>query len=114
VARDGDMLSDIMQGLRYARNRTHHQWADAFARVHGRTFPTVYPMRFRSWVRRDVDQLPTPSNPRKEAQGREGYATALAGQPAQHTLATIGNFARLAPWLDPPIPVRTPPVVVSE
>jgi len=111
----GDTLWDIMQGLRYARNRTHHQWADALGTADGRNYPMVYPMRFRSWVWRDVEQLPTPSNARKEAHSREAYAKALAGRPAHHTLATIGEtFAFLGPLLDPPIPVRTPPVVVTE
>jgi hypothetical protein len=72
-------------------------------------------MRFRSWVWRDVEQLPTPSNARKEAPGREAYAMALAGRTAEHTLAAIGEtFALLEPLLDPPIPVRTPPVVITE
>lgn len=111
----GDELWDNLQGLRYARNRTHHQWADALVTTDGRTYPRVYPLRFRSWVWRDVEQLPAPSNPRKEAPGRAAYAKALAGSPAHHTLAAIGEtFASLGSLLDPPIPVRTPPVVITE
>jgi hypothetical protein len=110
----GDTLWDIMQGLRYARNRIHHQWADALVTTDGRTYPRVYPMRFRSWVWRDVEQLPTPSNASKEAPGHKAYTKALAGRPAHHTLAAIGEtFTFLGSLLDPPIPVRTPPVVVT-
>lgn len=108
----GDTLWNVMQGLHYARNRTHHQWADAIVMTDGRSYRRVYPMRYGSWVWRDVEQLPTPSNPGKEAPGREAYARALAGHPAQHTLAVIGQtFAFLGPLIDPEIPARTPPVV---
>ena len=108
----GDTLWDIMQGLRYARNRTHHQWADAIVMTNGLSGPLVSPIRSRSWVWRDVEQLPTPSNPGKEAPGCEAYARALAGYPVQHTLAVIGEtFAFLGPLIDPEIPARIPPVV---
>ncbi len=111
----GDELSNIMQGLRYARNRVHHQWADALVTTDGLTFPIVFPARFRSWVWRRVEDLPTPPDEAREASGREAYSKALAERPADATLTAIaGTFAFLGDLLDPPIPMRTPPVVVSE
>ncbi len=111
----GDELSNIMQGLRYARNRVHHQWADALVTTDGLMFPVVFPVRFRSWVWRSAEDLPTPSNEAKEAAGRKAYSTALAGRPAHETLTTIAEtFAFLGSLLDPPIPVRAAPVVVTE
>jgi hypothetical protein len=103
----GDVLADVMQGLRYARNRTHHQWADAFVETPGFSSPIGSPVRSSSWAWRPIEHLPTPSNPAKEAPGREAYARALAWRPVQHTLAVIGEtFAFLGPLIDPPIPVR--------
>ncbi len=111
----GDELSDIMQGLRYARNRVHHQWADALVTTDGLTFPIVFPATFRSWAWRCVEDLPTPRDEVREASGREAYSKALAGRPAHATLVTIARtFAFLGNLLDPPIAVRIPPVVMSE
>ncbi len=108
----GDELWNIMRGLRYARNRVHHQWADAVDTRDGLTFPIVFPARFRSWVWRSADDLPAPPEGASDPEGREAYSKALAGRPVNETLTSIaGTFAFLGPLLDPPISERTPPVV---
>jgi hypothetical protein len=116
----GDELAAIMSGLRYTRNRVHHQWADALdttRRTGGLTFPITFPATFGSvsaWVWRPADDLPTPSNQTKEAVGRHAYETALAGRKPDEALGALSvTFPRVAQFLDPPTAHRTPPVVES-
>jgi len=112
-------LAYIMGGLRYARNRVHHQWAAALdmekAGRSGLTFPVSFPVTFRAvsaWIWRAVEDLPTPSNEGREAKGKAAYTKALDGRPPQEALAAIGQaFAFIGSLLDPSIAVRTPPVV---
>jgi hypothetical protein len=114
-----DELADIMRGLRYARNRVHHQWAAALDMGKGQTsglaFPVSFPVTFgavRAWVWRRIDDLPTPPNEGREAPGRAAYINALDGRPPQAALAIINEaFTFIGSLLDPPIPVRTPPIV---
>jgi hypothetical protein len=63
----GDQLSDIMSGLRYVRNRVHHQWADALVTDEGLTLPVVLPATFSAYVWRPACDLPTPPNEGREA-----------------------------------------------
>jgi len=108
-------LPNVMSGLRYARNRVHHQWADALILEEGRRYPHTSPRMFFSWVWRQADELPTPPDEGREAPGREAYTSALAGRKAQAALAEISRaFTFIGPLLDPPIPVRQPPTVHVE
>jgi hypothetical protein len=117
---DGEELSNIMSGLRYVRNRVHHQWADALVtdRVSGGlTFPLTFHATFgavSAWVWRSADHLPTPSNVTKEAPGRDAYTTALAGRKPDQALEVMHmTFPFVGELLDPPIAVRKPPIVKS-
>jgi len=117
----GTELENIMGGLRYARNRVHHQWADALtsrAAQSGVSFPLSFPLSFGTvarWVWRDADQLPTPPNVPKEAPGREAYGTVLAGRKVSGALQTMSEvFAFVGSLLDPPIATRTAPLVESD
>jgi hypothetical protein len=116
----GAELSNIMQGLRYVRNRVHHQWADALVTdkaTSGLTFPMTFPATFgpvSSWAWRSADDLPTPSNEAKEAPGREAYTTALAGRKPDDALEALRmTFPLVAEFLDPPMARRTAPIVTS-
>jgi hypothetical protein len=96
----GEHLASVMDGLRYVRNRVHHQCADALNTRHG------------TCVWRPIGELPTPSKGREDPRGRAAYAALLAGHPAEEALATMSEaFEFLGPLLDPPLPVRTPRVV---
>jgi hypothetical protein len=110
----GDELSNIMSGLRYARNRVHHQWADALVMEGGLTFPVTFPVTFSAFVWRPACDLPTPPDEGREAPGRTAYATALAGHRADSALEEMGRaFTFIGQLLDPPIATRTAPVVES-
>ena len=116
----GEELAIIMSGLRYARNRVHHQWADALITdriAGGLTFPITFPVTFgavSAWVWRPADDLPKPSNEDKEAPGREAYTTALAGRKPDYALEAMHiTFPFVGQLLDPPIARRRAPIVES-
>jgi hypothetical protein len=110
----GEPLASVMDGLRYARNRVHHQWADALVVRDGATLPVTLPTALITWLWRPVDELPTPSKGREDRRGKEAYATALAGRRADDALAEMSHpFAFIGTLLDPPIAARNPPVVES-
>jgi hypothetical protein len=110
----GDELSNIMSGLRYVRNRVHHQWADALVTDGGLTLPVTLPARFSAYVWRPACDLPKPPNEGREAPGRTAYARALAGHRADEALEEMGRaFTFIGQLLDPPIAPRTAPIVES-
>jgi hypothetical protein len=109
-----ESLAPVMDGLRYARNRVHHQWADAVIAHGGAKLPFTAPRVLMTWVWRSVDELPTG---RADERGRAAYSEVLAGNSVEDALATMSEtFIFLGSLLDPSIPARTPPVVavVSE
>ena len=108
-----DELENLMSGLRYARNRVHHQWADALvsrAVRGGLTFPVSFPASFGTvvrWVWRDLNELPTAPDVPRDAPGREAYGTALAGHKVSEAMDAMSQaFAFIGSLLDPPTPAR--------
>jgi hypothetical protein len=62
--------AELMAGIRFARNRIHHQWSDVM-------FPSVTPSGdFRAWMWRPVEDLPAG---RADAHGEEIYRAHLQG-----------------------------------
>jgi hypothetical protein len=111
----GLVLAHVMDGLRYARNRVHHQWADAVTERAGAALPFTLPRVLMTWVWRPVDELPTPPKGREDERGRAAYVKALAGCDAEAALVTMSEaFEFVGSLLDPPMAVRTLPVVVAE
>lgn len=113
-----DELENVMSGLRYVRNRVHHQWADALvsrAVQGGLTFPVSFPASFGTvvrWVWRDLNELPTAPNVPRETPGRDAYGTTLAGQKVSEALKAMSEaFAFIGSLLDPPTPTREAPIV---
>jgi hypothetical protein len=78
--------AEAMSGVRFARNRVHHQWADALRLAEGRTYPKQYPTRYFAWVWRDVEELPKGSN-----SGHSTYVSLLQGHLAEATLRVLGE-----------------------
>ena len=75
-----------MRGLRFARNRVHHQYADAlWLDRRGMVLPTTLPTQFFEWRWRE--DLP----PGKDNRNREAYEAHLGGQPARFTLDVVGE-----------------------
>jgi hypothetical protein len=103
----GDGLANIMGGLRYVRNRVHHQWADALVVDGGLPFPINLPATFSAFLWRPASDLPTPPNEGREAPGRTAYAKALAGRRADDALEEMRHaFTFIGQLLDPPIARR--------
>ena len=77
--------AEAVRGIRFIRNRVHHQWAEALTLAEP---VNRYPSRPFEWVWTAVDQLPPPDPGRKDY-GREGYEQLLEGQPAEFGLAIL-------------------------
>jgi hypothetical protein len=51
--------AEVMAGVRFARNRAHHQWSDALRLDDGGfQFPMSFPLNFWEWVWRPANELP--------------------------------------------------------
>ncbi len=50
----------LLDGLRYARNRVTHSLVRATDKGPGMTFPVTFPMTFHHWVWRDAADIPAP------------------------------------------------------
>ncbi len=110
-------LVPVMAGLRYARARVHHQWADAIYAQPGAMLPFTLPRVLMTWAWRPVEELPTPSAGHDDKRGHAAYEEVLAGCPVEVALGALRHALDfLGSLLDPPIPRRTAPVVevVSE
>ena len=103
-----------MNGLRYARNRVHHQWADALVARDGADPPRHPPHGANHLGMALGRRAPTPPKGREDRRGKEAYATALAEHRADDALADMSHpFAFIGTLLDPPIAASNAPVVES-
>lgn len=77
--------SPVLRGLRYARNRVHHQWADALEITPGRGLPFALPTILGDWSWRQ--SLP----PGRDSRGEAEYEAYLAGRAARATLNSVSD-----------------------
>jgi hypothetical protein len=90
----------VMAGVRFARNRVQHQWADAifFDLSKGRTYPKTYPVRYGQWCWRALSDLPAG----RDNHGSDVYCDCLAEQPVMRGLLELGlAFERVGQLLEP-------------
>ena len=89
-----------MAGVRYARNRAHHQWADALALEEGaRQYPRSYPLAYFEWVWRSPSELPAG---KRDDAGATLYRERLDGRAGRATLTELSEaFAFLRRVLEP-------------
>ena len=81
---DGFIHGDDVKGVRYARNRVHHRWADALFLSHsGFALPMRFPLAFREWRWR----LSLP--PGRNSEFLAEYDAQLAAGPARVTLGNL-------------------------
>lgn len=87
--------SDTLLGVRYARNRVQHQWADAMKLDgSGGQFPLTFPITFYEWRWREESELPPPPREHENPKGEAAYEATLAGEPIRLTIQPlIGLFA---------------------
>jgi hypothetical protein len=76
----GETEADIVRGMRFIRNRIHHQWADAVTVVEARHY---YPPRESEWIWVPAGDLPKVE--RADDRGRDGYERMVEGHPADST-----------------------------
>lgn len=106
------LFGDTMRGLRYVRNRVHHHLADALEPTTGMSLPARLPARFRTFLWRDADELPTASEGKREAELKGAYTRVLAGSPVDSALGMMAEaFVFIGSLLDPPRPRPRPPVI---
>lgn len=94
---DGFTHGDTIRGVRYARNRVHHQWADAlWLSRSGAQLPLRLPFAFAEWRWRP--ELP----PGRHDEFKPEYEQYVAANPARITLGDLSQcYAEALPVLDP-------------
>ena len=84
---DGFRFGETVLGTRYARNRVHHQWADALWFSLSAPLRPGGPPRGPEWRWRPSTQLPDAN--KGHAWNRSQYDATLAGHPARDTLVHV-------------------------
>lgn len=99
---------ELVRAVRCARNRVHHQWADALTLSEGFSTPLVAPLVGHEWRWRPLADLPRADPPKRGRAPREferaeaDYDLLLAGHPARVVLGDlIAPFTHLADLLEP-------------
>jgi hypothetical protein len=93
---DGFIHGDTVKGVRFARNRVHHQWADALWLSGGAELPRLTPFILGEWRWRP--ELPEGENNRFKAE----YEQHVAANPARITLGDLSQcFGDALPVLTP-------------
>jgi hypothetical protein len=80
--------AELMGGVRYARNRVHHQWSDA---MELRAFPGQ-PLQFAEWVWRPAEELPQPGRKPHPADAKV-YCDHMEGRPVTVCLHVLGGVS---------------------
>jgi hypothetical protein len=80
---DGFIHGDDVKGVRHARHRVHHQWADALYLTGGAQFPMTFPFTFHEWRWRP--DLP----PGRDDRLKGEYDLHLAATPVRITLGNL-------------------------
>jgi hypothetical protein len=82
---DGFIHGDTVKGVRFARNRVHHHWADALETTSGRSYPTTHRKVYMEWRWRA--ELP----PGLNDEFKEHYHQEVASHPARVTLGDLSE-----------------------
>lgn len=95
--------AEVVRAIRFARNRVHHQWAEALE-VDSSGLRSRLRERLPGfqWIWRTADGLPDAPPDRRDPGGEECYTQLLAGQPAESTLIGLYQaYRQLADLLEP-------------
>lgn len=95
--------AEPVHAVRFARNRVHHQWAEALELdTSGFRSPLRAPLRSFEWVWRGLDGLPSTPPDRRDPRGEKRYTQLLAGRPAESTLMVLHEtYHQIADLLEP-------------
>jgi hypothetical protein len=103
---------EFVSAVRCARNRVHHQWADALTLSEGFSAPLMAPIVAHEWRWRRLADLPPSDPPKgraaaKALEAESAYERLLADHPARVVLGELlAPFRQLADLLEPPLPSR--------
>lgn len=96
---------ETLKGVRFVRNRVHHQWAEAFESRDVRSARKNRPIRYVAWVWKRVEDLPEAPAKHRDVRIRPFYVRLLAGKPVEATLIGLATtFDQIANLLEPPRP----------
>jgi hypothetical protein len=91
----------IARGIRFARNRAHHQWAEALM-LHFVNVRSDRPNDEFEWRWRAAAELPSAPPERADRRGEKAYEELLAGHAAETTLSSVEDlYDDLANLLEP-------------
>lgn len=84
----------IVKGIRFARNRVHHQWAHALRLSEGGAqSPFEFPHVFHEWSWISADEIPLGKND-NDNRGIDEYRSTLQGQAARLSLSALDGVYR--------------------
>ena len=93
--------TEVMAGVRFARNRVHHQWADAMV-IEQRTYPYKFPLLVPEWKWRPANDLPPGDQKHPDPDGEAAYRRFLEGRQVSVALDDLsGVFYTLQMLLEP-------------
>ena len=99
---------DVVNAVRCARNRVHHQWADSLILSEGFSAPLIAPLVGHEWRWRLLADLPAAEPPKGKASAaavvvaEADYERLLANRPARNTLRElVVPFRHLADLVEP-------------
>ncbi|MEA2182114.1 MAG: hypothetical protein QOF69_1299 [Solirubrobacteraceae bacterium] len=105
--------AEVLDGVRFVRNRVHHQWADALVAQPAPGAPRRQPLKGAVWEWAAVEDLPRPDK-RPDSHGRSVYAGSMAGRRAEDALLVLqAAFAWVGGLLEPPQPPTQPNTVTT-
>ena len=86
---------DIVKGIRFARNRVHHQWADALRLSEGGAQSSFeFPLVFHEWSWISADEIPLGKN-NNDNRGIDEYRSTLQGKAARLSLSALVGVYRV-------------------
>lgn len=83
---------EIIKAIRHARNRVHHQWADAIYKSSGAALPLMIPFALMEWNWKSVIDLPPEDTGHIDTYGAKIYEERLGKKPIRFSLGILNNF----------------------
>lgn len=94
--RKSDQKSEIVAGIRYARNRAIHQFTQLLYITEGAEFPALFPIPFFEIRWKEVADLPVPDKGHENKNLEEFYIKHLENKPVRHAFEDLkGYFERI-------------------
>ncbi|HBY19783.1 hypothetical protein A2380_03635 [candidate division WWE3 bacterium RIFOXYB1_FULL_43_24] len=83
---------DYINALRFARNRTYHQWFTIFKLDRNDTFPAIFPMLLSTWKWCPLSDIPSERGQKEDPNDEKLYVKLLANRPVKDALVIIDKI----------------------